>query len=164
MTPDIVDLPRAIQFALAPVFLLSGIAGLLSVMTGRLARIMDRGRALAEREGSVASPDAMPSSLEGRTLEQRRHLTSVAITATAIAALLVCVVIAELFVEVMLQMSLKWVISASFAGAMSALVVGLAFFLREVHLGMRTMRIAVHTDAGSRRVAPASLAHDARQG
>jgi hypothetical protein len=28
-------------------------------------------------------------------------------------------------------------------------VVGLAFFLREVHLGMRTVRIAVYTEATS---------------
>jgi hypothetical protein len=149
MPPDIADLPRAIQLALAPVFLLGGIAGLLGVMTGRLARIMDRGRAFAEGQVSFLFADPASMALERRTLEPRRHLTSVAITATTIAALLVCVVIAELFVEVMLQTSLKWLISASFAGAMLALVVGLAFFLREVHLGMRTVRIAAHTDASS---------------
>ena len=46
--PDMDDLAKAIQLALAPVFLLTGIGALLSVMTGRLARIMDRGRAFAE--------------------------------------------------------------------------------------------------------------------
>jgi Protein of unknown function (DUF2721) len=143
MMPDIADLPRTIQLALAPVFLLTGIAGLLGVMTGRLARIMDRGRALAEGRVTFVSADAVPMALERRTLEHRRHLTSVAITATTIAALLVCVVIAELFAEVMLETSLKWLISASFAGAMLALVVGLAFFLREVHLSMSTIRIVV---------------------
>jgi Protein of unknown function (DUF2721) len=143
MMPDIADLPRTIQLALAPVFLLTGIAGLLGVMTGRLAKIMDRGRALAEGRATLVSADAVPMALERQTLEHRRHLTSVAITATTIAALLVCVVIAELFAEVMLETSLKWLINASFAGAMLALVVGLAFFLREVHLGMRTIRIVV---------------------
>jgi Protein of unknown function (DUF2721) len=44
MVPDFSDLAKAIQLALAPVFLLSGIAALLGVMTGRLARIIDRGR------------------------------------------------------------------------------------------------------------------------
>jgi hypothetical protein len=42
------DVARAIQLALAPVFLLTGIAGLLNVMAGRLARIIDRGRYLTE--------------------------------------------------------------------------------------------------------------------
>ena len=80
--------------------------------------------------------------VERHTLEQRRHLTSVAVTFTTIAALFVCVVIAGLFVEVMLQAPLKWFISAFFALAMLALVVGLTFFLREVHLAMHTVRIA----------------------
>ena len=42
------DIGRAIQLALAPVFLLTGIAALLGVMAGRLARIIDRGRQLTE--------------------------------------------------------------------------------------------------------------------
>jgi len=35
---------HAIQLAIAPVFLLTGIAGLLGVMANRLARVIDRGR------------------------------------------------------------------------------------------------------------------------
>ena len=143
MLPDVSDLAKAIQLALAPVFLLTGIAALLSVMTGRLARIIDRGRAFAERSVSFVSQDDVLIVLERQTLEPRRRLTSVAITATTIAALLVCMVIAGLFVEVMLETPLKWLISAFFAASMFALVVGLAFFLREVHLAMRTVRIAV---------------------
>lgn len=143
MPSDIGDLSRAIQLALAPVFLLTGIAALLGVMTGRLARIIDRGRAFAEgRVGSVSS-DHLPIAREREMLEPRRLFTSAAITATTVAALLVCVVIAALFVEVWLQMPLKWLIGALFAAAMLALVAGLTFFLREVHLAMRTVRIDV---------------------
>ena len=43
LAENINDVARAIQLALAPVFLLTGIAGMLSVMTGRLSRIIDRG-------------------------------------------------------------------------------------------------------------------------
>jgi CBS domain containing-hemolysin-like protein len=126
------DMAWAIQLALAPVFLLTGIAGLLSVMTGRLARIVDRMRQLAddmdarERAGSTRL-----------VLERRRHFSSIAITACTIAALLVCIVIATLFVEVMLGAPLKWLVGGLFTAAMLALVVGLACFLREVHLAMR---------------------------
>ena len=45
---NISDLAQAIQLALTPVFLLTGIAGMLNVMTGRLSRIIDRGRHVAE--------------------------------------------------------------------------------------------------------------------
>ena len=144
MLPDVSNLANAIQLAMAPVFLLTGIAALLSVMTGRLARIIDRGRAFADGKVRFVSQDDVSIALERQMLEPRRHLTSVAITATTIAALLVCMVIAGLFVEVVLETPLEWLISAFFAAAMFALVVGLAFFLREVHLAMRTVRIAVY--------------------
>jgi hypothetical protein len=154
MQGDIGEFARAVQLALAPAFLLSGIAALLNVMTGRIARIVDRGRALAEDDAALA--DSGSSRVETYTLEQRRHLTSVALTFTTIAALFVCVAIAGLFVEVMLQMPLKWFISAFFALAMLALMVGLAFFLRELHLAMRTVRIAApeHLETDQRRSAP----------
>ena len=40
LTGNITDIAHAIQVAIAPVFLLTGIAGILNVMTGRLARIL----------------------------------------------------------------------------------------------------------------------------
>ena len=134
------DIPRAVQLALAPAFLLTGIGALLNVMAGRLARIIDRGRALAE--GRVLF-DREALVLQIQILERRQHLTSVAITAATIAALLVCTVIAGLFIEVMLGAHLKWLIGSLFTAAMLSLVVGLAFFLREVHLAMRTTRIRI---------------------
>jgi len=141
VAPESNDVASAIQLALAPVFLLAGVGALLNVMTGRLARIIDRGRAFVEGRvpANVAEPQLL--ELERRSLERRRHLTSVAITASTVAALLVCMVIAALFLEVMLQAPLKWVIGALFTGAMLAQVAGLAFFLREVHLAMRSVRI-----------------------
>lgn len=137
------DIARAIQLALAPVFLLTGIAAMLNVMTGRLARIIDRGRALTEgRDGFVAC-DPELITLEHRNLERRRHYTSIAITASTISALLVCMVIAVLFIEVLLGAPLKWVIGGLFTIAMLALVVGLGYFLREVHLAMHSVRIPI---------------------
>lgn len=132
------DIAKAIQLALAPVFLLTGIAGLLNVMAGRLSRIIDRGRALME--GRVGIPPGALSN-EQQSLEQRRHLTSVAITACTVSALLVCMVIAALFLESMFQAHFNWVIGGLFTAAMLALVVGLAYFLREVHLAMQSIRI-----------------------
>ena len=141
------DVAGAIQLALGPVFLLTGIAGLLNVMAGRLARIIDRGRKLTDRDGDAESivPEAM--HIELRDLEKRRRCTSVAITSCTVAALLVCMVVAMLFLEVMFDAPLKWLIGALFTAAMAALVVGLAFFLREVHLATHTMRIR-HPGAG----------------
>jgi hypothetical protein len=126
------DVAHAIQLALAPVFLLTGIAGILNVMAGRLARIIDRGRQLTEHP--------LPPHLEGSgTVEV--ELASSAITACTFSALLVCTVIAALFIEVLVKVELKWLIGLLFTGSTLALVVGLAYFLREVHLATQTVRI-----------------------
>ena len=136
------DVTRAIQLALGPVFLLTGIAGLLNVMAGRLARIIDRGRVLTERPDGTALPEQDWRHLELRNLDRRRHYTSVAITSCTVAALLVCVVIASLFLEVLLDAPvILWLTGALFTAATLSLVVGLSFFLREVHLATRTIRI-----------------------
>ncbi len=137
------DVAHAIQLALAPVFLLTGIAGILNVMAGRLARIIDRGRQLTERPVSESMMRLGNVDLELASLERRRHLASSAITACTFSALLVCTVIAALFVEVLLQVELRGLVGLVFTGSTLALVIGLAFFLREVHLATQTVRIPV---------------------
>lgn len=141
--PDLFDaIASAIQLALTPAFLLTGIAGLLNVMSGRLARVIDRGRAVNTLKTAGEPLDDDELTRELRTLEQRRRFTSIAITSTTISALLVCVVIALLFIKGMLNVPMSEAIGALFAVAMLALVAGLGFFLREMHLAMRCIRLA----------------------
>jgi hypothetical protein len=151
-TPDIFEtVARAIQLALAPVFLLTGIAGILNVMTGRLSRIIDRGRALvADRSGGLeAEHTSVARELE--ILERRRYFVSVAITACTISALLVCMVIAAIFLDVVLEAPLflnyvlgaplEYSIAPLFTLSMAALVIGLSYVLREVHMAMFTIHL-----------------------
>jgi hypothetical protein len=135
------DIGRAIQLALAPVFLLTGIAGLLNVMTGRLSRIVDRGRKLTEHRDVAEAAVDKSLRVSLTNLERRRYFASAAITACTLSALLVCVTIAALFLEVLLGLRMKWLAGVLFTLATLALVVGLAYFLREVHLANVTVRI-----------------------
>lgn len=141
---NINDVPQAIQLALGPVFLLTGIAGLLNVMAGRLARIIDRGRHLTD---DVADLESLPPALHRQLalLDRRRHFASAAITACTLAALLVCMVVTSLFLEALLDVPLRWLVGLLFTGATLALVVGLAYFLREVHLATTTIRIGARS-------------------
>jgi uncharacterized protein DUF2721 len=133
------DVPHAIQLALAPIFLLTGVAGMLNVMAARLGRIIDRSRRLAETPTSV-SLSSNDLAFELRGLERRRRFANVAITACTLAALLVCIVIALLFLEALLGLPLKWLAGILFAGSMVGLIFGLSMFLREVHLATRSAR------------------------
>ena len=141
LTGVLTDVGHAIQLALAPVFLLTGIAGILNVMAGRLGRIIDRARFLTETgEGErLLTPEKLTDELA--SLERRRHLASAAITSCTLSALLVCTVIVALFLEVLMQWPLKLLEGVLFTCSTVALVVGLAYFLREVHLATQTVRI-----------------------
>ena len=83
------DVTEAVKLALAPVFLLTGIAGVLNVMTGRLARIIDRGRWLEENYRAGKADISADIKAELENLERRRNISSLAIFMCVLSALLV---------------------------------------------------------------------------
>lgn len=139
---------QAIQWSVAPVFLLTGIAGLLNVMAGRLARIIDRGREIGRGYRSLDPAAASMARRELTYLERRRRLASWAINFCTGAALLVCTVIVTLFVEEFLGASLKWLAGTEFIATMLAVTAGLACFLAEVYLATHTLHIVIVASEG----------------
>ena len=138
----IYDISHVIQLSVAPVFLLTSIGTILGVMSNRLARIVDRARTLKDRLETDPS-DKMPLiHAEMRTLAQRRHLVNLAITAGTTAALLVCVSIATVFLGAVMRASVAMAVASLFILAMTAFVVALVCFLREVLLAVRSLHLA----------------------
>src|SRR4051812_129584 len=96
-SPGIIS--HAIQLAIAPVFLLTGIAALLGVMATRLARVIDRARFLEQEWKAMDAGLRERSRAELASLEKRRRVCSWSINYCTVAALLVCLVIVTLFVD-----------------------------------------------------------------
>src|SRR5215212_8483672 len=94
---------HVIQLSVAPVFLLSGIGAMLAVMTNRLARIIDRARVLETRLEAAAPEAAGRLQEDLATLSDRAKLIGPAITMCTTTALLICMVIAVLFLSAFLQ-------------------------------------------------------------
>lgn len=142
VTPEnVTDIAHAIELALAPVFLLTGIAALLGVMTNRLARIIDRGRYFEQAWESLDAAAREAGRSELRFLEKRRELASRAIAAGTLAALMVCLVVATLFLEVLLEVRLRGAAGVFFFFSMLCLIVGLGTFLREIFLATQSVRV-----------------------
>ncbi|MEZ5945999.1 MAG: DUF2721 domain-containing protein [Hyphomonas sp.] len=115
------DIAHVIQIAIAPVFLLAGIGAFLSVMANRLARIVDRWRAL-RRNLATCDADARKLHIEELVgLDRRMVNTSRAIALSTLAALLVCVVIILLFTGQLLHVPVTQAVSILFIAAMSVL-------------------------------------------
>ncbi len=135
---------HAIQLAVAPVFLLSGVGAILAVLTNRLARVIDRSRAL-DTQLATSPPQAtagIRAQLEA--LSRRAQLISRAITCCTITALLVCAVIATLFVGAFASFDASVPVALLFVAAMVALFAGLLSFLREILIATANLRIGPH--------------------
>ena len=132
---------HVIQLAVAPVFLLSGVGVILTVLTGRLARIIDRARLLEER--LHGQPDDRRAEMESETalLSHRATMINVALTLATSCALMVCLVIALLFVGSAMRINVDTPISVLFVTGMLALVGSLLIFMREIFLGTAQLRI-----------------------
>jgi hypothetical protein len=136
-----VAVAHAIQLAVAPVFLLSGIGAMLAVMTSRLGRIIDRARYLEEQLVDVSPEFISTLQIDLKLLSQRAKLIYSAIALCTTTALLVCAVIAFLFVSAFLQFDASVVVALLFIAAMSTFVLGLLWFLREIYVGTISLRI-----------------------
>ncbi len=138
MNIQISDIGHLIQLAIAPVFLLTGVGTKLTVLMGRLGRIIDRTRVLKDQ--LRAGPDAEASE-ELDVLHQRWLLINYAITASTACGLLVCLVIASLFLGDATDLPIGRVIAGMFVLAMFALIGSFMFLLREVFVSFRYMRV-----------------------
>lgn len=137
-TPNVV---HVIQLAVAPVFLLSGVGVILTVLTNRLARIIDRARLLEDRLHGATDDRREEMQSEMSLLSHRAWMVNIALTLSTVCALLVCLVIALLFIGSAMKIDMEAVISIMFVTGMAALVGSLSIFLREIFLGTAQLRI-----------------------
>lgn len=135
----VVPITNAIQQAVAPVFLLAGIGAILNVLATRLARIVDRSRELHARRENVKAETQLQIDWELDILVKRGRVVHRAIGFATVAALLVCLVIAILFISAVADWHSGMVVAALFVLAMASLITALAGFLREIQLATRVM-------------------------
>jgi hypothetical protein len=144
MNIQISDIGHVIQLAIAPVFLLTGVGTMLSVLTNRLARIIDRTRTLEDRLD--VGPNATHMD-ELDVLYARWRLINFAIALSTGCGLLICLVIAMLFLGDTTNLPLDKYIAALFVGAMIALIGAFVYLLREIFVASTTLRARRHKRA-----------------
>ncbi len=137
------DILHPIQSAVAPVFLLSGVGVTLSVLTGRLARIIDRARYLEERSDQSGVLDE--ATLAGlRTLARRAKYTNAAIALCTASALFVSLVVMALFASEFVGADLSGMVAILFVAAMICLTGAFGAFLIECRLATQILRFGSH--------------------
>ena len=142
MTPE--SIAHGIQLALAPVFLLTAIAAMIGVITQRLARIIDRGRAVesALEDGSARRADAFREELV--ILRQRAKLVNVSLGVFTGSAICVGITAGALFLGEVSQLRASPLVAVTFIGALVFFILGLLLYLAEVRVSRHTFRFGRH--------------------
>jgi hypothetical protein len=142
MDASTTDLAQIIQIVVAPVFMLTGIAGFLNVMSGRLGRIVDRARVMERRVTIIKNPLYLEiAQKELKNLWRRITIINRSIGLCTASALFVCSVVVCLFVGDLWQINIRNFVIALFVIALFLLIFALLMFLKEVQLATRTLQM-----------------------
>ena len=137
---DVSDIAQLIKVAVAPVFLLAGIGSFINVLSTRVARIVDRARQLEEL---IQSRQAAESSLAELMVQvQRLRLAGWSVGLCVASALLICLLVALLFLGGLLHFDPSEALGLLFVMAMCALILALLLFLGEIQMAVK------HTSVG----------------
>ncbi|QIG78985.1 DUF2721 domain-containing protein [Stakelama tenebrarum] len=139
--PHLSTVAETIRTAVAPVFLLAGIGGILNVMVGRLARIVDRARTIEKLHSDSIGVEHDRQVRELRLINRRISVINRAIFLCVSSAIAICLVVALMFVSELIDLHFGVFVASAFITSMLLLVAGLVHFLVEVQMSLGAIRI-----------------------
>ncbi|GAB4204855.1 MAG: DUF2721 domain-containing protein [Tibeticola sp.] len=137
---DTAAITHGIQLAVAPVFLLTAVSGLIGAVAGRLARIIDRARvveaqALETRDAAFRARALAEIAL----LRWRGRLANGAVALLTMCAFLIGLTIIVLFVAETTDFEASRLAVAGFLGSIGCFLCALLCFLAETLLATRML-------------------------
>lgn len=140
-SPAVSTIAETIQASLSPVFMLTAIAGLLNVLTGRLSRVIDRARALEQAHSRWEGQERERHVRELRLLDRRMSIINSALFLAVSSAVSTCCVVAMLFVAALARFRIGQFVAGGFILAMVLLIASLAAFMIEVRVSLRAIHV-----------------------
>jgi hypothetical protein len=136
-----VNLGHAIQSAIAPVVLISGIGLLLLTLTGRLGRIVDRTRLLVRERVNSGPEQRQVIEAQLRVLARRAKLVRLALGLSAASIALIGVVVTVLFVSAFVSLPLAGLVVVLFVASSLSIVAAMLAFMRELQLSLTALEM-----------------------
>lgn len=139
--PQVSQIAQTIQLAVAPVFLLAGIGAFLNVCTGRLARVIDRARAVEELVLTTRGQQHDRLVAEIRMLDRRMGVVNGAIFLSVASACAICLVVILLFTAQLFRGHFGNTIALLFIITMVLQAAAFATFIQEIRLASRSIHV-----------------------
>lgn len=137
---DSTVITHGIQLAVAPVFLLTAVSGMIGAVAGRLARIIDRARLVEDRARSSADPELLQRAYaELSQLRKRGRLANGCIALLTLCAFLIGVTIILLFLGGTLGIEANRLAMGGFLAGVVSFLMALVCFLCETVLATRLL-------------------------
>ena len=137
---SVAQLIPVLQTAIGPTILISGVGLLLLTMTNRLARTIDRTRALARELPGASEPDHAKNAGQLQVLWRRARLIRLSIALASLSALFAAILIIVLFVTALLQIENVWLICALFITCLICLIGSLIVFIHDINLALAALK------------------------
>ena len=131
---------HGIQLAVAPVFLLTAVSGMIGAVAGRLARIIDRARLVEDRARSSKETDVLVSAYrELGELRLRGRLANGCIALLTLCAFLIGITIILLFLGETTDFQANRLAVAGFLAGVASFLLALVCFLAETVIATRLL-------------------------
>ncbi len=133
------DLTPALQLAIGPVILISGVGLLLLSLTNTFGRIVASSRRLASERAAAAGDNADRVRVQLEVLAWRARLVRSAIALAALSSLLAALLILALFLGTLLRVEVAGAVAALFTQCLLALIASLVLFIFDVNVSLRAL-------------------------
>lgn len=131
---------HGIQMAVAPVFMLTAVAGLIGALANRLARIVDRVRVLEGWLRAGTAPDEDAAYWELDRLRLRGNIVNWSVGLLTLSATLIAMTVIVLFLGELNSPGGSTLVPWSFMGGVLCFLLALLCFLLETVLSTHAVR------------------------
>lgn len=134
------EITHVIQLAIAPVFLLAAVGTIITALTNRLGRAVDRRRVIEDRLVNMSERGADIAREELEAVGKRIRAIYIATSLTVMCGLFVCLSISVAFLDAFAKWNMAWAVAVLFVLAMFALTGALVMMLREIYITIAAPR------------------------
>lgn len=134
---------QTLQASVAPALLISGFGFLLLSMTNRLGRASDRIRSLNASVQMADKKDVPKMCKQIGVLFKRCKFLQTSIALIVFSIFFVGINILLMFVAIVYNADLQYMILLFFASSVGCLIVSLVFFLLDIRITLKSLRIEV---------------------